>query len=103
MELLVEFIAIILILTGIGLFAFSIRSSRKESKKAPEPKIYCSSCGTANSLEAIFCVKCGAKIARLKQNTINDKSGETEVDDKEANIFFNADKDNDLIFPEDGI
>ena len=101
MELLEELIAIILILAGIGLLAYSIASSKKESKKTPEPKIYCSLCGTANSLEATFCIKCGTKIARLQQNTDSDK-GE-EVDDKEADIFFNADKDDDLIFPEDGI
>jgi len=103
MDLLEGLFAIILILIGIGLLAYSIRSSRKESKKIPEPKIYCSACGTANSLEAIFCIKCGAKIARLQQNTSSDKNEEIEVDDKEADIFFNADKDDDLIFPEDGI
>jgi len=103
MELFEELIAIIFILTGIGLLAYSIRNSRKESKKTQEPKIYCSSCGTANSLEATFCIKCGTKIARLQQKTNSDKSEEKEVDDKEADLFFNADKDNDLIFPEDGI
>lgn len=103
MEMLEEIIAIIVVLTGIGLLAYVIRSSVKESKKTPEPKIYCTSCGTANSLEATFCFKCGSKIARLPQNTNSDKSEEKEVDDKEADLFFNADKDNDLIFPEDGI
>jgi uncharacterized membrane protein len=28
-----------------------------------QPKIYCSSCGTENSVEATFCFKCGKKIA----------------------------------------
>jgi ribosomal protein L40E len=103
MYLLEEIIAIIVVLTGIGLLAYVIRSSMKETKKTPEPKIYCISCGTANSLEATFCAKCGRKNARLPQNTSSDKGEEKEVDDKEADLFFNADKDNDLIFPEDGI
>ena len=103
MELWEELIAIIFILTGLGLLAYSIRSLRRDSKKTSEPKIYCSACGTANSPEAIFCIKCGKKIASLQQSTNNNKSEEKEVDDKEADVFFNADKDNDLIFPEDGI
>ena len=98
-----ELIAIILILMGIGLFAYSIFKLNKESKTALQPKIYCSSCGTANSPEAIFCIKCGKKIARLQQDSSNDKSEEKEVDDKEADLFFNSGKDDDLVFPEDGI
>ncbi len=103
MELLEELIAVIVILAGVGLLVYSIRTLRKESKTTPEPKIYCSSCGTANTPEAVFCIKCGAKIACLQQNSNVDKTEEKEVDDKEANLFFNADKDDDLVFPEDGI
>jgi hypothetical protein len=29
-----------------------------------QPKIYCSSCGTENSVEATFCFKCGKKVAK---------------------------------------
>jgi len=97
----VELIATVIILTGISLLAYSIFKLRKEPKTATQPKIYCSSCGTENSLEAIFCIKCGKKIERLQQVTNSDKS--EEVDDKEADLFFNSEKDDDLIFPEEGI
>jgi ribosomal protein L40E len=103
MELWERFIAIILILIGIGLLAYSIRKLRKESKTPPQPKVYCSSCGTENSPEATFCVKCGKKIASQQQSTNSDKSEEKDAEDKEADTFFNAGKDDDLIFPEDGI
>jgi ribosomal protein L40E len=103
MELWEGLIAIILILIGIGLLAYSIRKSRKESKKTPQPKVYCSSCGTENSPEATFCVKCGKKIASQQQSTNSDKSEEKYAEDKEADVFFNAGKDEDLIFPQDGI
>jgi ribosomal protein L40E len=103
MELLEELIAIIFILIGIGLLAYSIRKLRKESKKTPPPKVYCSSCGTENPPEATFCVKCGKKISSQQQSTNSDKSEEKDAEDKEADMFFNAGKDDDLIFPEDGI
>ena len=102
MELWEELIAIILILIGIGLLAYSISKLRKESKKTPQPKVYCGSCGTENPPEATFCVKCGKKIAS-QQSTNSDESEEKEAEDEEADKFFNAGKDDDLIFPEDGI
>jgi len=97
-----ELIATIIILIGISLLAYSIFKLSKETKTAPQPKIYCSSCGTANSLEAIFCIKCEKKMESPQQVTNSDES-EEEVDDKEADLFFNSEKDDDLIFPEDGI
>ncbi len=103
MELWEGLIAIILILIGIGLLAYSIGKLRKESKKTPQPKVYCSSCGTENSPEATFCVKCGKKIVSQQQSTKSDKSEEKDAEDKEADMFFNAGKDDELIFPEDGI
>jgi ribosomal protein L40E len=68
-----------------------------------QTKVYCSPCGTENSAEATFCVKCGKKIANQRQSTNSDKSDEKDAEDKEADMFFNAGKDEDLIFPEDGI
>jgi ribosomal protein L40E len=103
MELWEGLVAIIFILTGIGLLAYSIRKLRKESKKAPQPKVYCSSCGTENPPKATFCIKCGKKIASQQQNTSSDNSEEKDAEDKEADLYFNAGKDDDLIFPEDGI
>ncbi len=104
MELWEELIAIIFILIGIGLLAYSIRKLMKESKTTPQPKVYCSSCGAENPPEATFCVKCGKKIASQQQSTNSDKSEEEkDAEDKEADMFFNAGKDDDLIFPEDGI
>src|SRR5208282_5444697 len=103
MELWEGLTAIIFIIIGIGLLAYSMRKLKKESKKTPQPKIYCSSCGAENPPEATFCVKCGKKIASEQQSTNSDKSEEKDSDDKEADLFFNADKDDDLIFPEDGI
>ncbi len=104
MELLEGLTAIIFIIIGIGLLAYSMRKLRKESKKTPQPKVYCSSCGTENPPEATFCVKCGKKIATQEQSTNSNKSEEEkDADDKEADMFFNAGKDDDLIFPEDGI
>ena len=94
-------IAAVIILTGISLLAYSIFKLRKEPKTATQPKIYCSSCGTENSLEAIFCIKCGKKIESPQQVPSSEKS--EEVNDKEADLYFNSEKDNDLIFPEDGI
>jgi ribosomal protein L40E len=104
MELWVEFTAVIFILIGVGLLAYSIRKLRKESKTPPQPKVYCPSCGTENPSGATFCVKCGKKIADQQQNTNSNKTEEEkEAEDKEADMFFNAGKDDDLIFPEDGI
>ena len=103
MLLEVELIATVLILIGISLLAYSILRHSEEAKTAPQPKIYCRSCGTANSPEAIFCIKCGKKNENPQQAANSDKSEEKEVDDKEADLFFNAEKDDDLIFPEDGI
>jgi len=103
MELWEGLIAIIIILIGIGLLVYSIRKLRKEAEKTPPPKVYCSSCGAENPPEAIFCVKCGKKIASQQQSTSSDKSEKNDAEDKEADMFFNAGKDDDLIFPEDGI
>jgi ribosomal protein L40E len=103
MEFWEELTAIILILIGIGLLAYSIGKLRKESKTPPQSKVYCSFCGTENSPEATFCVKCGKKIASQQQNTNSDKSEAKDAEDKEADMFFNGEKDDDLIFPEDGI
>src|SRR5208283_3556079 len=103
MQLWEVLIAIVFILIGISLLAYSIRKLRKESKNTPQPKVYCSSCGAENPPEAAFCVKCGKKISSQQQDTNSEKSEEKSVDDKEADLFFNADKDDDLIFPEDGI
>ena len=107
-ELWEGLVAIIFILIGICLLAYSIRKLSKESKKALQPKIYCSSCGTENPPEATFCVKCGKKIASEQQSTNGDKSEEKsaeekDAEDKEADMYFNAGKDDDLVFPEDGI
>ncbi len=53
---------------GVVLTAGYLGRLKKEIPQAPQPlqqpKIYCSSCGTENSVEATFCFKCGKKIAR---------------------------------------
>jgi len=107
MELWEGLTGIILILLGIGLIAYLIHRLRKESKTAPQQKVYCSSCGTENSPEASFCAKCGKKIASQQRSTNSGKSEEKEAgnkeDSKDDDVFFGNEKDDDLIFPEDGI
>jgi len=107
MELWEGLTGIILILVGIGLIAYLIHKLRKESKTALQQKIYCSSCGTKNSPEANFCVKCGKKIANQQQSSNSDKSEEKDEENKEDSkdddIFFGNEKDDELVFPEDGI
>jgi len=107
MELWEGLTGIILIIVGIGLIAYLIHKLRKESKTALQQKIYCSFCGTKNSSEANFCVKCGKKIANQQQSTNSDKreekDAENKEDSKDDDIFFGNEKDDDLIFPEDGI
>jgi ribosomal protein L40E len=107
MELWEGLTGIILILLGIGLIAYLIRRLRKEPKTEPQQKVYCSSCGTENSPEASFCVKCGNKIADQQRSTNSEKSeekaAENKEDSKDDDVFFGNEKDDDLIFPEDGI
>jgi len=103
MELWEGLVAIIFILIGICLLAYSIRKLGKEPKKPEQPMVYCSSCGSENPPESTFCIKCGKKIASQQQNTSSDNSEEKDAEDKEADLYFNAGKDDDLIFPEDGI
>jgi len=106
MELWEGLTAIVLILVGISLLVYSIRGSMKESKTAPQPKVYCSSCRTENSPEADSCVKCGKKIGSQHQSPSGDKSEEKDAQDNKDSgddIFFPDEKDMDLIFPEDGI
>jgi len=61
--------AIIFILIGIGLFAYAVLKLKKESKTPSQPKVYCGSCGAANSPKATFCVKCGKKLGASQQQS----------------------------------